>query len=56
MRQPRSFVNMYAVTRGSASGDPVQRTRELQESARFIGATNLWIDNFEDMKLPLMII
>ena len=46
-------VNMYAVTRGSASGDPVQRTRELQESAKFIGASNLWIDNFEDTKLSV---
>ncbi len=44
-------VNMYAVTRGAASGDPLQRTRELQESAKFIGADNLWIDNFEDTKL-----
>jgi LmbE family N-acetylglucosaminyl deacetylase len=42
---------MCAVTRESASGDPVQRTRELKESAKFIGATNLWIDNFEDTKL-----
>ena len=46
-------VNMYALTRGAASGDPQERTRELQESAKFIGATNLWIDNFEDTKLTV---
>jgi LmbE family N-acetylglucosaminyl deacetylase len=46
-------VNLYSVTRGAASGDPVQRTRELQESAKFIGADNLWIDNFEDTKLAV---
>ena len=46
-------VNMYSLTRGAASGDPEQRTRELQESAKFIGATNLWIDNFEDTKLTV---
>lgn len=42
---------MYALTKGAASGDPIQRTRELRESAKFIGAENLWIDNFEDTKL-----
>jgi LmbE family N-acetylglucosaminyl deacetylase len=46
-------VFMYALTRGGASGDPEQRTHELQESARFIGAENLWIDNFEDAKLAV---
>jgi len=47
-------VNMYSVTRGgAASGDPIQRTHELQESAKFIGAKNLWIDNFEDTKLSV---
>jgi LmbE family N-acetylglucosaminyl deacetylase len=46
-------VNMYALTKGGASGDPVQRTKELQESAKFIGADNLWIDDFEDTKLSV---
>ncbi|HMK82383.1 MAG TPA: PIG-L family deacetylase [Candidatus Bathyarchaeia archaeon] len=46
-------INMYALTRGAASGDPRQRTRELHESAKFIGATNLWIDNLEDTKLTV---
>ena len=44
-------VFMYTVTRGSASGDPEERTRELMESASQIGVKRLWIDNFEDTKL-----
>lgn len=44
-------VSMYSLTRGDVSGDPKQRAQELQRSARFIGAKNLWIDNFEDTKL-----
>jgi LmbE family N-acetylglucosaminyl deacetylase len=46
-------VSMYTLTRGSASGDPEQRTKELMQSAKFIGAKKLWIDNFEDTKLSL---
>jgi LmbE family N-acetylglucosaminyl deacetylase len=46
-------VFMYTLTRGSAAGDPVQRTNEQIESAKFIGADMLWIDNFEDTKLSL---
>jgi LmbE family N-acetylglucosaminyl deacetylase len=46
-------VFMYALTKGAASGDPIQRTHELQESAKFIGADNLWIDNFQDTKLSV---
>jgi LmbE family N-acetylglucosaminyl deacetylase len=44
-------VFMYTLTRGAASGDPEQRTKELMQSAKFIGAKRLWIDNFEDTKL-----
>ncbi|MEW6604673.1 MAG: PIG-L deacetylase family protein [Thermoproteota archaeon] len=44
-------VHMYTLTRGSASGNPEQRTEELIQSAKFIGAKALWIDNFEDTKL-----
>ena len=44
-------VHMYSLTRGSASGDPIMRTKELMLSAKFIGAKNLWIDSFEDTKL-----
>jgi LmbE family N-acetylglucosaminyl deacetylase len=46
-------VFMYNLTRGSASGDPEERTQELINSSRFIGAKALWIDNFEDTKLSL---
>jgi len=46
-------VSMYTLTRGAASGDPEQRTKELMQSAKFIGAKKLWIDNFEDTKLSL---
>jgi LmbE family N-acetylglucosaminyl deacetylase len=46
-------VHMYSLTRGAASGDPNRRTRELTQSAKFIGAKNLWIDNFDDTKLTV---
>jgi LmbE family N-acetylglucosaminyl deacetylase len=46
-------VYMYALTRGGASGDAEQRTHELEESARFIGAEDLWIDDFQDTKLAV---
>lgn len=46
-------VFMYNLTRGSASGDPQERTQELINSSKFIGARALWIDNFEDTKLSL---
>ena len=46
-------IFMYTITRGSASGDPVQRTHELMESAKHIGAKTLWIDNFEDTHLSV---
>lgn len=44
-------VFMYTLTRGGASGDPLERTRELMQSARFIGAKALWVDNFDDTRL-----
>ncbi|MDE1829114.1 MAG: PIG-L family deacetylase [Thaumarchaeota archaeon] len=46
-------VYMYTLTRGGASGDPKQRSDELKRSAQFIGAKQLWIDNFEDSKLTV---
>jgi LmbE family N-acetylglucosaminyl deacetylase len=46
-------VSIYTLTRGEASGDPIQRTEEIRRSAKFIGAKNLWIDNFEDSKLAV---
>lgn len=44
-------VYMYTLTRGSASGDPKERTKELIQSSKIIGADGLWIDNFEDTHL-----
>jgi LmbE family N-acetylglucosaminyl deacetylase len=52
-RQDRHNIFMYTLTRGGASGDPEERTKELIESAKFIRAKRLWIDNFEDTKLSL---
>jgi LmbE family N-acetylglucosaminyl deacetylase len=46
-------IFMYILTRGAASGDPIQRTTEQKEAARIIGARASWIDNFEDTKLTL---
>jgi LmbE family N-acetylglucosaminyl deacetylase len=44
-------VYMYTLTRGAASGDPEERTKELIQSSKIIGADRLWIDNFEDTHL-----
>src|SRR5688572_26973333 len=52
-RQDHHNVFMYTLTRGGASGDMEERTRESMQSAKFIGAKRLWIDNFEDTKLSL---
>lgn len=52
-RHAHHNIFMYNLTRGGASGDPEERTNELMQSARFIGAKRLWIDNFEDTKLSL---
>ena len=44
---------MLSMTRGGAGGDSNKRVEELNRSARFIGAKNLWIDNFIDSKINL---
>src|SRR5437899_10103621 len=44
-------VFMHTLTRGGASGDPTERTKELMRSAKFIGAKDLLIEDFEDTKL-----
>lgn len=46
-------VFMLVLTRGSKSGDPLERTKEVIESAKFIGAKTAWIDNFEDTNLKV---
>jgi LmbE family N-acetylglucosaminyl deacetylase len=52
-RQDHHNIFMYTLTRGGASGDPEERTKELIQSAKCVGAKKLWIDNFEDTKLSL---
>jgi LmbE family N-acetylglucosaminyl deacetylase len=51
----RNGHNVYicTLTKGSASGDPRQRTRELFMSAKFIGAKDVHIGDFEDTKLTV---
>jgi LmbE family N-acetylglucosaminyl deacetylase len=44
-------VYMYTLTRGGASGDARERTEELRLSAKFIGAKDCQIGDFEDTKL-----
>lgn len=46
-------VFMYMLTRGGASGNPEERTRELILTSKFIGANTLWIDDFEDTRLSI---
>lgn len=46
-------IFMYVLTRGEASGDPVERTKEAMAAAAFIGARTLWVDNFEDANLTV---
>ncbi len=44
-------VFMHTLTRGGMSGRPSERTEELKRSAKFIGAKDLKIDDFDDTKL-----
>jgi LmbE family N-acetylglucosaminyl deacetylase len=44
-------VYLHILTRGSASGDPVERTREVMRSAKLLGARDFLIDDFQDTKL-----
>jgi LmbE family N-acetylglucosaminyl deacetylase len=46
-------VYMCTITKGSASGNPDQRVRELHQSAKFIGAKDVRIGDFEDTKLKV---
>jgi LmbE family N-acetylglucosaminyl deacetylase len=46
-------IYMYTLTHGEASGNPEQRTSELKQSSKIIGAKSLWIDNFGDTRLEL---
>jgi LmbE family N-acetylglucosaminyl deacetylase len=46
-------VYICTLTKGSASGDPRERTEELLKSAKFIGAKDVRIGDFEDTKLTV---
>jgi LmbE family N-acetylglucosaminyl deacetylase len=46
-------IYAYVLTRGSKSGNPTERTKELFESAKFMRAKTLWVDNFEDAELSI---
>lgn len=46
-------VFMCTVTRGGASGDPKERTEELFRSAKFIGAKDVLIGDFQDTRLSV---
>jgi LmbE family N-acetylglucosaminyl deacetylase len=46
-------IFMYIVTRGSSAGSVVKRSNEIINSAKYIGARSLWIDNYEDAAVYL---
>lgn len=46
-------VYMYTVTRGGAAGAVIRRSNEQVNSAKLIGASILWIDDYEDGKVYL---
>jgi LmbE family N-acetylglucosaminyl deacetylase len=46
-------VFMYTLTRGGSAGQVIRRANELVNSAKSIGATILWIDDYEDTKVYL---
>ena len=50
LKAARNGVNvfMYIVTRGSSAGSVVKRSNEIINSAKYIGAKALWIDDYED--------
>ena len=55
LKAARMGVNvfMYIVTRGSSAGSVVKRSNEIINSAKYIGAKALWIDNYEDSAVYL---
>jgi LmbE family N-acetylglucosaminyl deacetylase len=46
-------VYMCTVTKGAASGDPTERTQELFRSAKFVGAKDVMIGDFQDTRLSV---
>jgi len=55
LKAARKGVNvfMYIVTRGSSAGSVVKRSNEIINSAKYIGAKALWIDDYEDSAVYL---
>jgi LmbE family N-acetylglucosaminyl deacetylase len=55
IKAARRGQNVYTctLTKGSASGDPGQRTQELMRSAKFLGSKGVRIGDFEDAKLEV---
>ncbi|GEM_PF-323001 len=46
-------IFMYVLTRGNRSGSAEERTNELFQSATFVHAKTLWVDNFQDTDLAV---
>jgi LmbE family N-acetylglucosaminyl deacetylase len=42
---------LFTLTNGAASGNPIERTVEMLQSARMLKAKSLWIDSFQDGRL-----
>ena len=55
IKAARRGQNVYTctLTKGSASGDPAQRTEELMQSAKFLGSKGVRIGDFQDAKLEV---
>lgn len=46
-------IYLYTLTRGGSAGQVIRRANELVNSAKSMGATVLWIDDYEDSKVYL---
>ena len=44
---------MYTLTRGGSAGQVIRRSNELVNSAKLLGSSILWIDDYEDSKVYL---
>jgi LmbE family N-acetylglucosaminyl deacetylase len=55
IKAARSGHNVYicTMTNGAASGDPAQRTKELNLSAKFIGSKDVAVGDFQDSQLEV---
>jgi LmbE family N-acetylglucosaminyl deacetylase len=46
-------IFMYTLTRGGSAGQVIRRSNELVNSAKLLGSSILWIDDYEDSKVYL---